>query len=140
MFRKLFASLVLLSVTACASMSSQEMRDAGLAPEQIAIEYATLKLAARSHDTAVRVVKVTQEIRGYIDVTESVSVAGLKAYATSRIHWDDLDAADHLLVTKLINVVAIQLNDVAADGLVDPTKLVKVHEILDVIEATASRF
>jgi hypothetical protein len=102
--------------------------------EQLAIQYATLKITEGKPDRAARIHAIASDAKTFLS-GEAVTLSALNAAVRDKIDFSKLDAADTLLVNALLGEVQRQLAAKLGEGLLNPDALVHVNRVLDWIIA-----
>lgn len=98
--------LAMVSMTsACAFLSEHK------ATAKLATQYATIKVIDGDRAKAQRVREIAKEVKEYANTKAQLTVDRLIDEVKAQINWEDLDAADTLLVNALIDELSQQLTE-----------------------------
>ena len=129
--RLLMVALVAISLVGCASL---QRGDQGT---KTVIQFATLKFIDEDTERARGVYAHVQEARGFLTEEGSVSLDQLEVKVRDSIPWARFDQAEQLLLSNLIDMVRVELEDRIEGGLLDPDEQVAVENVLKWIEQAA---
>jgi hypothetical protein len=127
-----FLFLTVLMVAGCALLAE---RDARL---ELATQYATLKVIAETDVTAEQVLERVGAVRLIVETDAQVTVHNLAQQVRQSISWDELDAADQLLLDAVLMEAELRLAEIVGDGLLDDQGKVAVGVLLDWIAEAAA--
>lgn len=125
------AGAMLLALPACQTVEQHP----GLA--QLAVQYATVKIAQNNPDHVPRIVAIAGQVRAAAGGDSANTVDMLVALARTKIDFAQLDPADRLLVDALLAEVGAQLRERLGPGLLGPEQLLVVAQVAGWIEAAA---
>jgi hypothetical protein len=127
-----FVFLIFLVMAGCATLTNQDAR------LELATQYATLKVIAETDVTAEQVRERVEAIRLIVEADTQVAVHNLAQQVRQSISWDELDAADQLLLDAVLMEAELRLVEVVGDGLLDDQGKVAVGTLLDWIDEAAA--
>lgn len=132
MRRITFVFLVFLVAAGCATLAEQDAR------LELATKYATLKVIDETDVTAEQVRERVEAIRLIVEADTQVAVSHLAQQVRQSINWDEMDAADQLLLDAVLMEAELRLVEVVGDGLLDDQGKVAVGTLLDWIDEAAA--
>lgn len=112
-------TLMLILVTGCSILST-----AADDRNQLAVQYATLKVLEQNNVTNERILELTAKAKNYIQSDVDVAVANLVDEARSRLVSSGIPIADRLLIEAILSRAQEKIEAKLGDGvLVDEQKL-----------------
>lgn len=130
-------TFVALAASAILATGCSVLSQPATPTETLVVQYVTLKVVDGDPATAAKVIDIAKEARSYFD-NELVSVAIVREAVLKRVSKLDLDAADTLLATALVDAVASELQARVGEGLIAPDAKVRVNQVLDAVVQAAS--
>jgi hypothetical protein len=127
-----FVFLVFLVAVGCATLAEQDAR------LELATKYATLKVIDETDVTAEQVRERVGAVRLIVEADTQVAVHNLAQQVRQFISWDELDAADQLLLDAVLMEAELRLAEIVGDGLLDDQGKVAVGVLLDWIAEAAA--
>lgn len=127
----LMAALAAFSLSACAVLTE------GNADAKLIVQYSVIKVAENDKAKAARIAEIATEVKKYSGGETLITVELLVEAIRNEIRWDELDAADALLVNALLERLRSELVERLGDGVL-PEDLRLAVDVLAgwIIEAT----
>ena len=125
---------LLMVLSGCAFIQEHESE------ARIATTYATLKVIDEDAERAARVVDIATEVSEIAGGDPEATVGLLIAEARDLIKWENLDAADTVLVDTLLIELEARLIDVLGDGILPDDARVTVQTIAEWVIRAASPY
>lgn len=124
--------ILALALTGCSVLSTvAEDRN------QLAVQYATLKVMESDSVDGDRLVELVTQAREYVDTGESVAVSTLAAAARERLAESGLSPADKILIDAILTRAQARLEAEIGEGLLTGEQRVQLLTVLGWIEAAA---
>lgn len=99
-------------IAGCATIQENE------STARVAVQYATIKILDGDPEKADKVEQIAEEVKAYASGEKPVTVDALIEKAATYIPWEDLDDADTLLVTALLEEIRVRLKERLGDDFV----------------------
>lgn len=98
--------LAMVSMTSACTFLSEHKATA-----KLATQYATIKVIDGDRAKAQRVWAIAKEVKKYANTKPQLTIDRLIDEVKAQINWEDLDAADTLLVNTLVDELSQQLTE-----------------------------
>lgn len=131
-FLMLFLLACAIALAGCASTGGNDQQTQIV--EQLAIQYAVMKVVDNDPDKAARVSKIAHDAKTWL-VSDTATIDVLEAAVREQIDWTKLDQANTLLVNALLAEVDLQLRSRVSVGVLTSDQKVQVNQVLDWIIA-----
>lgn len=130
----LAVALAIVALPGCATFGGKpiHLESEGALAAQLTTQYAVQKFIDRSENPAGRAAKVKQVAQSVIDHANgdaSATVAELSEIAYAEIAKRNLDSSDVQLARSLVMLVATELNQHTADGLLKQEDVVLINQV-----------
>lgn len=131
---KILMSVILaLSLMGCSVLSTvSEDRN------QIAVQYATLKVMESDSVDGSRIVELVTDAREYVRAGESVAVSALASAARERLAESGLSPADKILIDAILARAQARLEAEIGEGLLSEDQRLQLLTVLEWIESAAN--
>ena len=106
--------------------------------EQLAIQYATLKVLENNPDYSPRIVEITRHVREVASGDASATVEVIDGLIRSQINWAKLAPSDAMIVNTLLLAIRSELEARIGNGILDPEALLTVAQVATWIEQAAA--
>lgn len=103
-----------------------------------AVQFATLKVIDEDTERAQRVVEIVDHVRELVDGNTTATLDQVEQTVRDEIEWSELDAAEQLVVSNLIDAVRAELDARISDGTLDADERVAVGNVLDWVSEAAA--
>jgi len=124
--------LMAVAVTGCSLLATvSEDRN------QLAVQYATLKIIERPDVDAGRVVELVEKARAYVEDGASVTVSALASAARDRLRDSSLSPADRILIDAILTRAQERLESEIGGGVLAEDQRLQLLTVLDWIEGAA---
>lgn len=104
---------------------------------QLAVQYATLKVIDGESQKADRIVELVGKARAYVDEGSTVTVSYLADEAAIRLRQSGLDPADMILATAILERAEARLKSEIGDGVLNDQQRLQLLTVLSWIEDAA---
>ena len=127
--KKVFIALMMFAVlfTGCATIDTNPAA-------RITIQYSILRFIGDSPEKQTEALRLVQDIKGYVDQSQEVSIDALAALATEWIPWERLHPADRFLLAEIMIAVSNHLKEQVGSGVIEAEALVELGVFLDWLE------
>lgn len=131
---------LLLTVLACFTFAGCAFLQEHESEARIATTYATLKVIDEDAERASRVVEIATEVRAIAGGDPEATVGLLIGEVRGLIKWENLDAADTLLVDTLLIELEARLINRLGDGVLPDDARLTVQTIADWVIRAATPY
>ncbi len=121
------------SFSGCASTSSATVKTV----EQIAVEYAVIKVVGNNPSKAADIVAVAQSVKALAAGSTAQTVDAIASFVQGKINASNWKPEDKQLAALLLDTIKSELIARVGTGTLDPQKLVVVGEFAGWVEAGA---
>ena len=104
---------------------------------QLAVQYATLKVIDGESQKADRIVELVEKARAYVGEGSTVTISYLADEAAIRLRQSGLDPADMILATAILERAEARLKSEIGDGVLNDQQRVQLLTVLNWIEDAA---